>query len=206
MANIARTYSVSSIFQGPCDLYINVPAPTSSLTPTADANTLTLDTSGQPAGSTGSHSGSTEGPVSIVITEKCNEIVDDQHESPIDVAMDSVEAEIDFTMKETNLSRLQTILSSASLGAYTSLANSQALQVGGQFDSSVSTMTLLLVAPNRSASGKFLYAMLYKAFLASALNTGFQRNKESIWKIKVRAVMDLTRVQGDELAQIVRTK
>lgn len=206
MATVTKTYTPANILQGPVNIYANITAPASSLTPTADANTLTLDASGQPTSGTGVHLGSIDGPTNIAITEKSNEIMDDQHESPIDVAFDTVEAEIDFTVKELNLSRLQTLLSTLSLTAYNALANSQALQIGGQFSSAMDAVSLLLVSPRRDASGKFLYVMAYKAYLMSAVPTTLHRAKENVWKLKFRCVMDMTRVQGDELMQIVRTK
>lgn len=205
MANVPRSYTVGNIFQGPVDVYVNIAAPTSASPPT-QASEVALDANGQPTSGAGFHVGSVEGPTSILITEKCNEILDDQHESPIDVAFDTIEAEIDLNMKETNLSRLQTLLTSAALGAYTSLANSQALQIGGQLDSSLSFVTLMLVSPRRDVAGKFIYAFVYKSFLNSAIAAALIRNKETVYKLKFRAVMDTARLAGDELMQIVRTK
>jgi hypothetical protein len=206
MANIARTYTVANIIQGPIDVYANIAAPTSSALPTADSQCITLDANGQPTSGSGIHLGSVEGPTTISVTEKSNEIVDDQHESPIDVAFDYIEGEVDIAMKETNLSRLQTLLASGNLGAYNALANSQVLQIGGQLDSSTSLISLLLVQPNRAVAGKFIYWLVYKCFLNSAVQLTFHRNKENVFKLKFRAVMDTTRVAGDELMQWVKTK
>jgi hypothetical protein len=206
MANITKVYTPANIFQAPADVYINIVAPASSLTPTADANTLVLDASGQPTSAAGFHAGLVEAPTMPTITEKLNEIHADQFEMPVDVAFDSIEAEIDFVMKETNLTRLQTLLSSANLALYTALANSQALQIGGQADAAVTPVTVLAVAPNRAVAGKFVYWMLYKAFIVSAIALHFERAKESTYKLKFKAYADTTRVRGDELMQIVRTK
>lgn len=206
MSNITRTYTPANIFQGPADLYIGITAPASSLTPTADANTLILDASGQPTSNTGFHAGLIEAPMMPTITEKLNEIAADQIEMPVDVALDSINAEIDFTMKETSLTRLQSLLTSSSLGAYTANSNTKVLQVGGQLDSSATAVTVLAVSPRRDSSGKFVYWMLYKAVLASAIVLSFQRSKESVYKLKMKGFADTTRVRGDELMQIVRTK
>lgn len=208
MATITKTYDASKIFQGPVDVYAAIAAPTSSLTPTADANTLTLDSSGQPTdtGTAGVHLGSVEGPSTISITEKVNEILDDQHENAIDAGFDSIEAEIDFNLKETALAKLLTLLTASTLGARTLLAAQEVLQLGGKLDSAANPITLLLVSPRRDLAGKFLYAMAYKAFLNSALPFSFSRSKENVHKLKFRCVMDLARVAGDELMQIVRTK
>lgn len=206
MSNIARVYTVANVIQGPVNVYVGITAPTSSALPTADSQCITLDANGQPSSSTGFHAGSVEGSTTITVTEKSNEIMDDQHESPIDVAFDSIEAEADFAMKETNLSRLQTLLASGNLGAYNALANSQVLQIGGQLDSSTSLFTLMLVTPNRAVSGKWIYWFLYKAYLNATEQLTFHRNKENVFKLKCRAVMDTSRVSGDELMSWVKTK
>ncbi len=318
MAVVTKVYTPANIFQGPADVFLDIYPPSSSATPAADANELTLDTSGQPTdtgiaapaaptlaqvaggslaattyyakvtyvnaagetlpsaeaslavaannllqvaspaavhgatgwnvyvsiatgtetkqnGSTplvmgtnwtepttalvagaalpsanttllGLHVGSTEAPAQVTITEKFNEIRDDQHESAIDLAFDTVEAEIDFHMKESDLGKLQKTLTSNALAARNLLATQDVLQVGGQADSSMTQRTLLLVAPRRDVAGKFVYVMAYNAFLKSAVQLTFQRSKENVFKLKFGCLMDSTRVAGDEVMQIVRTK
>ncbi len=211
MAAVARSYTPGDIFQNPVDVFVDITAPTSSLTPTADANTLLIVATaganyGLPTSATGYHVGSVDGPTSISFTEKVNEIWDDQHESPIDAGFDSVDAEIDFNMKETNFSKLQKAFTSDDLGAYTSLAATEVLQIGGQFSSSKTLRSLLLVSQRRDVAGKFLYVMAYKTYLKSAIQMTFIRSKEIVYKLKFGVVADLSRVQGDELMQIVRTK
>lgn len=206
MATVTKSYAIANILQGPCDAYANITAPGSHAPPTADVDNLTLDATGQPTSGTGISLGSIEGPSHIQITEKVNEIMDDAHESPIAVGFDSIEAEIDIALKESQLTRLQTLLNAGALGVYTSLANSRAWNLGGQFDSSIASLTLLLVSPDRAVAGKFIYVFAYKAYLKSAIAMTFVRNKETVYKLKFGCICDLTRVAGDELMQIVRTK
>ncbi len=206
MANIARIYTPANVFISPADLYFNLAAPASSLTPTADNQCLTLDASGQPSSATGFHAGLIEAPTMPMITEKANTIHADQSESPIDVGFQSIEAEIDLIVKELNLSRMQTFLSSNNLSAYTSLAASQAWQIGGQTDSSISSMTVTAIATRREATTKFAYWMLYKAVLMAPIQSVFIRSKEQSYKLKFKGFMDFTRVLGDELMQICRQK
>lgn len=206
MATVTKSYAIANILQGPCDAYANITAPGSHSPPTADVDNLTLDGTGQPTSATGISLGSLEGPSTIQITEKVNEIHDDAHESPIAVGFDSIEAEIDIAVKETTLTRLQTLLNAGGLGVYTALGNSKAWQLGGQFDSSIAALTLLLVSPDRSTAGKFIYVFCYRCYLKSAIAMSFQRSKETVYKLKFGCVCDLTRVAGDELMQIVRTK
>lgn len=206
MANISRIYTPANIFEGPADIYINIAAPTSSLVPTADLNTLVLDSSGQPTSATGFHAGLVEGPMMPTISQKLNEIHADQIESPIDAGFDAIEAEIDFVLKETNLSRLNTLINASELSAYTALAASQVWQMGGQFNSSKTPVTVLAIGQKRDLTSKWVYWMLYKAVLESVIPMSFQRSKETVYKLKFKGYADTTRVVGDELMQIASTK
>jgi hypothetical protein len=205
MATISKVYTPANIWQGPVDVYVNVPAPASHNPPTADPDEITLDANGQPP-SGGVHLGSLEAPAQISITEKFNEIRDDQHESAGDVAFDTVEAEVDVVLKETALDNLKTLLSSSALGTYTALAASKVLQVGGQATSALTFFTLMLVGANRANTAKFAYVFAFKAYLKSAVQFTFHRAKENSHKLKLGCVADLTRIAGDELMQIVKTK
>lgn len=72
--------------------------------------------------------------------------------------------------------------------------------------SAVSTFTLMLVGPNRGNTAKFAYVFAFKCYLKSAVQLTFQRSKENTHKLKFGVVADLTRIAGDELMQIVKTK
>jgi hypothetical protein len=206
MANITKVYTPANIFQGPADIYINIAAPASSLTPSSDSQTLTLDANGQPSSATGFHAGLVEAPTMPTITEKLNPLSADQIETPIDVALDSIEAEIDIVLKETNLSRLSTLLTSSQLNTYTALGTQQVLQMGGQLNSNATSITITAIAPRRDAPTKFVYWMLYKAYLMSSIQMQLQRTKETVYKLKFKGIADTTRVSGDELMQIVRNQ
>lgn len=206
MAVITRVYTPANIHQGPADIYIGITAPPSSLLPTADANTLTLSATGEPTSSTGFHAGLVEAPTMPTITEKTNEIHADQIEMGVDIGFDSIEAEIDFVLKETNLSHLSTLITASGLSTYTGLAAQQVLQVGGQFTCGAGSVSVLAVSPNRAAAGKFFYWMLYKAVLMSAIPFTFQRSKETVYKLKFHGFADVTRVAGDELMAICKQK
>jgi hypothetical protein len=206
MGLTSKVYTPGDIFQNPTDLYVGITAPPSSLTPAADINCLALDASGQPSSATGFHVGHVDSPTSISITEKVNEILDDQHDGPVDVAFDSISAEIDFIMKETNLSRLQQLINGGNLAAYNAVGGAQVLQIGGQTSTTPGTTTLLMVSPRRDVPGKFIYALWYKVYISNPIELTFIRSKESVYKVKAHCLMDTTRVVGDELGQIVKQK
>jgi hypothetical protein len=205
MAVITKTYTPAAIWQGPVDVYVNIPAPASANPPTADADEVTLDANGQPP-SGGVHLGAIEAPATVTVTEKFNEIRADQFESAGDVAFDTVEAEIDVVLKETALNNLATLITAGVLTTYTALAKSAVLQVGGQQSSALTFFTLMLIGPNRVVTGKWVYVFAFKAYLKSAVQITFHRSKENSHKLKFGCVADLTRVAGDEVLQIVKTK
>lgn len=206
MAFLARVYTPSNIFQGPADVYVGLTAPASALVPTADSNTLTLDALGQPTSSTGFHAGLVEAPTMPTITEKNSEIEADQFETAVDLAHVSIEAEIDFNLMETNLSRIQQMFSNNSLVTYNSVTGAQVLQFGGVVNAAMNFTTICAIAQRRDNTAKFNYWFLYRAYLASALQLTWDRSKPSVWKCKFKGVADTSRVLGDELMGVVRTK
>jgi hypothetical protein len=203
MSSISRTYTPGNIFLSSTDIYVGLTLPTSSLVPTADANTLTLDASGQPTSSTGFHAGLIEAPTMPVFTEKCNEIHADQFEMAVDIAFDSINAEIDVILKETQLSNLKTLMTNNSLVTYTALSGLQVLQFGGASATTVNATTITAIGTQRGNAGKFAYVCLFACVLGSALQMTFHRQKENSFKAKLHAFADLTRQPGDELANIV---
>jgi hypothetical protein len=206
MAVITRTVTVANIFESPADVYFGLTAPTSSSTPTSDANTLTLDASGQPTSSTGFHAGLIEAPTMPTITEKCNEIDADQFEMAVDVGFDSIMAEFDCILKETSLSNINQLLTCANLSAYNAITGMQVLQFGGVSSAAASPLNMTVIAPNRAVAGKFVYWMLYQAVLKSAYPFAIGRSKETAYKLKFSGILDLTRVNGDQLMQIYASK
>lgn len=206
MSNISRVYTVANVPQGPMNLYLGLTAPTSSKTPGSDSNTLTLDGSGQPTSSTGFHAGLIDAPVTLTITEKFNEIMADQFEMGVDVAFDSINIEGAVNIKEAVWANILTYLTANNLATYTSLANSQVLQIGGKQDSSVGMTSLTAISVRRDNTAKFAYWMIFKTYLDAAIQLTFDRKKENVFKLKFHGIADLTRVTGDELAQIVRDR
>lgn len=211
MALVTKVFTPGNIFQGPADVYLDLGAPPSAVPPVQYTNTLTLDSSGQPSdtGSAGIHLGLTEGPASLAWTEKFEEIRADQLAAAVDAAFISAMAEIDFNVKETNLSRLKKFFAGPNTGAYFDLpigiTNPAAdmLQIGAMRSSAVQFHTLLLVAPRRDATGKYLYILAYRALLVSAIAAALDRKKETVYKLKFKCLADVSRVAKDQTMQIV---
>lgn len=214
MANISRVWAPQSIIQGPADVYLDVAAPPSAIPPASGTNiwgpsgTYSIDANGQPAdsGSAGVHLGIAEGPAVFTMTPKFLEVMADQLAAPVDAAFTQSEFEIDFSMKEVNLSNLALLLQPATYTNVTSGTNPAAdfLQVGNLANCAVSFHTLMFVSPNQAAPSKYYVVMAYKAMLSSAFQTTFHRPTETTWKLKFKCLADTTRVLKDAVAQFVK--
>jgi hypothetical protein len=159
--------------------------------------------------SIGQHLGLLEGPLQLTITPKFVEIRADQYESPVDAALTIADAELDATMLEFDLPTVQRWFMADSFSNPAVLANSSVLQVGGtQFAAgdAVNLRTMMFVAGNRTAVGKWIYAFAYQVYLKSAIQLTFDRTGKNAFKLKFGVVADTTRQPGDEFLQLVKTK
>jgi hypothetical protein len=158
----------------------------------------------------GVYLGLTESPATCTVTPKFNPIHADQYSAAVDAAFVSQAAEIDFTVKElvfANLQRFFAGLFSASfwdlvIGAVNPAT--ELLQIGSSPSSDALVTTLMLVAPRRDAANKYIYALAYKAYIASAIPMPVQRGKETVLKLKWKLLLDTSRVAKDMAMQIVR--
>jgi hypothetical protein len=161
--------------------------------------------------SPGLHMGLTEGPCTVSFTASFNEILADQYAAPIDAAYISSVAEIDFAIKELDLTKFSRYFSGLLTGSYYDLpigsTNPAAdmMQIGNSISLAANTHTVMLVAPRRDAPGKYVYAFAYKAVLSAAWQWSLQRKKEAVFQFKFRCIGDPNREPKDQVMQIVRT-
>jgi hypothetical protein len=68
------------------------------------------------------------------------------------------------------------------------------------------TAPVALISPRRGTSSptKYLLVCLYKAYGFAELDLSFTRSKESVYKVQFHGLADLTRTQGDRVAQFYR--
>ncbi len=211
MATVSKSFTPADVFQGPADLWIGLGAPASAVPPVQYTNTLQLDGTGQPpdSGAAGISIGLTEGPCSISIHPKFVEIKADQFAAPVDAAFVSMATEIDFAVKESKLSRFPQFFAGLLTSTYTDVvagANPACdfLQIGSQKTSAATTRTLMLIAPRRDTTGKWIYVFAYRAYLKSAIAMAVDRKKETIIKMKWGCIADTTRVAKDQVLQFIR--
>lgn len=170
-----------------------------------DAATITVSTI-----AAGFSLGLTDGPASVNITPKFNEITADQFGGTVDAAFVSQSCEIDIIVKELVLKRIEKYFAGVQTGTYFNLragaTNPAAdfLQIGLPNSSQVNTHTLTLIAPRRDAANKWMYVHAYKTYLKSSMPIGLDRKKEVLLKLKFKCLLDLTRVNTDLSMQIVR--
>lgn len=212
MPTVAKSFTPADIFQGPADLWIDLGAPASAVPPVQYTNTLQLNGSGEPpdSGASGFNVGLTEGPCTVNINPKFSEIRADQFAAPVDAAFVSLASEIDFAVKETQLSKFPKYFAGILTGTYSNLGaggtNPAAdfLQIGSNKSSQAQLHTLMLIAPRRDVASKWLYVFAYKAYLKSAISLQLDRKKETVIKMKWGCIADPARVAKDQVLQIVR--
>jgi hypothetical protein len=172
--------------------------------------TLTVHTGSIQAGT---HIGLSDGPVVLSPNPKFHEIRADQHAGAVDAAFVQLDCEIDFIVKEALLYNLVRFFSSIT-GVYNNVptqtisANvipyADFLQIGSIQTDAVLAHSILAVSADRSNLGHFYVLNAYKCFLASAIQTTFKRDTETLWKLKFKCIADTTRVYGDMVASFSR--
>jgi hypothetical protein len=217
MANIAKIYTPKYVIQNPAEVFIDVQAPPSAVPPVQGTNiweggagTYQIDANGQPTdnGANGVYAGATAGPLDISSALKFDPIRSDAHAAAIDAAFISGLTDWDFVANELLLSNLAKLMPFG--GAYTSVvagANPACdfLQIGSPQNSAVTFHTIMFTSPDHGASGKYFVGMLYRALVIGSIPLMFERKKIVQMKVKVRGYLDVTRVAGDMVGQLVKT-
>jgi hypothetical protein len=205
-APVTIQFSPSNIWQGAADIYLDVAAPPSAIPPIIGTNTLVLNANGEPndSGGNGIHLGLTEGPCSVTFAPKFNEIRADNFAGAVDAAFVSATAEIDFAIKETQLSRFPKYFSGILTGTYFDLGTADLLRIGSMRSSAAQFHTVLLIGGSRTVPNGYMYALAYRCTLKSAISGGVDRKKETVYKVKFAAICDVSRVATDQTMQILR--
>jgi hypothetical protein len=216
MANLQKVYTPKYVIQNPAEVFINVQPPVSAIPPTAGTNlwaatgTYTIDANGQPMdnGAAGVYAGGTEGPLMAGPALKFDAITYDAHAAKVDAAFVSAAVDLEFTANEMLLGNLAKYLGAA--GTFTSVAGgtnpaANFLQIGSPQSSLVTFFNILFTSPDHGNAGKYYVAQFYRCALAGPIALVWDRKKPTQMKVKLRARLDLTRVQGDMVGQIVKT-
>jgi hypothetical protein len=159
----------------------------------------------------GAHVGLLEGPTTVTLNPKIEDIGSDSFEGPHDAALQNVEVDVETVMKEVDLYKLLAMTSNLNYGNFAALPAAGAyttlgVQFGGVQSASMNLHRLMFVGPNRAAAGKWIYVYLFKGYNSDPIQLTFHRSKANLWKVKFMGVADLTRALGDELCHVVKTK
>lgn len=152
----------------------------------------------------GAHAGLLEGPTTVTVAPKLEDIGSDNFEGPHDAAGVSLGVEVDTVMKETDLAKLLAMACNQNYGNFAYLANTQALQFGGVQSAAMKKRRLMFAGPNRNSSTKWIYFFLFAGYNDAPIQITFSRAKANLWKVKFVGLADLTRLAGDEVAHLVR--
>lgn len=141
--------------------------------------------------------GFTNGPAGLVFKPTYYMVETEQAFSEIMVVPTAEEASVDFTMLETSYLNLN-----KSMGQATSHvgAGFNANHVGGK--GAVSTGMVVLNARKTTLVGYYILTV-YQAYSMDGVSLNFERRKETMNKVVMRALADTTRPVGDQLFQLV---
>ncbi len=200
---MAFTITVPDIHQGPGFLWFNVQQP-------AAGARLLVDANGNPVGGSPIAMGASEGAAKFQFKAKLEPVQIDQETAPVDVLMTSEEALVELTLKESSLAKITKMLehgtfsSGTDAGLPAGAQTYEQITVGGLV--ALPTAPVALISPRRGTSSptKYLLVCLYKAYGFAELDLSFTRSKESVYKVQFHGLADLTRAQGDRVAQFYR--
>ncbi len=200
---MAFTITVPDIHQGPGFLWFNVQEP-------AAGARLLVDANGNPTGGTPLAMGASEGPARFQFKAKIEAVQIDQETAPVDLLMTAEDAFIEVTLKESGLAKVIKMLehgtysSGTDTGLPAGAQTYEEITVGGLV--TLPTASVALISPRRGFSnpGKYMVICLYKAYGFAELDLSFTRTKESVFKVQFQGLADLTRAQGDRVAQFYR--
>jgi hypothetical protein len=152
--------------------------------------------------------GASEGATTTALSPKYQDVGADQVSLPIDEIMIADAYEVDVVMKQTNLANLVNFFPPGTFSAGTDAnqpsgaQNYEQITFGGIVP--IQRMGVAVISPRRDVLGKFVVAHLYQAYPAEAFKLAFQREKETTYSVKFKAVADTTRNNGDYAGMVWR--
>ena len=191
----SKGYLVSSIHQGPGDLWIIPGGIADSAAPQ-----LVLDLpSGTPDATTYPSAvclGTTESGITFTIKEKFNDIAADQFDAPIDTYKEESSGMLEAELSQQSVDLLQQALST---GVYATVASPGYKQLTFGGVSIVPTICLAAITPKRTGTNLYIVSILFKAYSKGGLEVLMQRKKKSTHKVQFAGQADITRTAGRQI-------
>ncbi len=191
-----KGYSLSSIRQGPGDLWIIGGGVADSATPqlTLDLPTGTPDTTAHPSSIC---LGTSVSGITTTVKVKISDIMADQFEAPIDAFMEQTDALMEAEMLQQSVDLLQYAYTT---GVYSTVAGPPGYkQVTGGGINIVPSFCFAAISPKRTGTNLWDVTILFKAISKGGLEALRQRKKTSSHKLQLAAQSDITRVAGRQI-------
>lgn len=202
---------------GPGALWLGVPPPTSTF-PLNATSIVPLDVTGKPSARNspyGTFAGMTDGPAVITVSPRITESKSDIVDAPVHAFGGADSVELQVTMKEM---QYVTFLAAFPL-AFTNRSGTipedglsakvvERFSFGGH-SQDVPTSSVLVVVPKvgvfdqENDAQKYLTFMLYRAYNSAPTKMSIDRKKGMLLTVTFKGLADLSRVDGDLVAQLV---
>jgi len=196
VAGTAKDIQVTEVHQGPGDLWV-IGTPPVDATPR-----LVLAGDGTPDSVTHGtciHLGAlTEATTRVKPAVHMLEL--DQLDAPFDIYLGEVNAELEASFAQVEMSKLARALG---VGNYGSGSGYKQVTFGGTLV--VPTFCLAAVSALKDAALKHIVSVLFKAAAAGGFQVVFGRGQASLYKCNFVGLSDLTRTAGKQLGNVYRT-
>ena len=195
-----RSYTLPDIHFGPGYLWYNVSLP-------AVGSLMLVDTDGNPTAGSPIFLGGSDGAMKITMKRTQEEIKIDQKYAPVDVALTAEEADIQCTLKQSQLASITNVFgptysSGTDAGLPPGAQNFQKIVMGGQI--AFPQAPVAVISPRRGFSnpGKYFVFCLYNAYSIAQLSLSFAREKEMMWDCHFKGLAITSRAWPDDLCQL----
>jgi hypothetical protein len=183
-------FAPTKIHGGGSRIFTGVTAPTTGTPPT-----YITHTDGVPA--SGTELGLTQGDTNFAYQLEKKEIPAEQSLGAVDVMAVGEISQIDTMVLEHTYFTLQRAFDN--VGTETVAGGYGIWFGGGTGPLNPRSECVMVTSRQRNAPTKFVIAVLYKAYSVEGFKTSFKKNNESVYKITLKGLSDLTRNAGDQM-------
>lgn len=154
------------------------------------------------------YGGAILGAITVGFKPKIDEIFADQVTAPIDARFTSEEDFIEITMLETDLAKLENLLSNGlySTGTDTNqpvgFQSYEQITFGGLFV--VPQFSVAVISPRVACPGKYVVSQLYQAYPDAQVSLAFSKEKPTEARVTFKGLAMPNRPLGDQVGQIWR--
>lgn len=195
----------ANIMAGPARIFIGAYSAV-VLPVTGTPPTLFQHTDGTPSGvQTGfSDIGYTIGPVTFDYKSTKEEIIPEQSLAAVDVFVKEEMAQITFNAYERTFIAMRSAFDN--VGTQSDATGDLFYAGGGQSIVTPLINSVFMSVRHRDNSAKFTWCCIYKAYSMDGVKLPFEKAKATQYQVTLKALVDLTRSNGDQLLQFKHEK